>query len=167
MNIPFDQMPSNARTWVYTANRLLSSSEENLLMERLTPFLAEWSSHGTPLKAAAKIVDQSVLIIAVENGFDAASGCSIDKSVRILKELEQNLGLSLFDRLQILYKENQQAPVEVFPLADFKQKLLVEQSFVNGLVANTQVNTVGDIPFDLWQEVKKSWLARFAPTTLV
>ena len=167
MNISFDQMPPGARAWVYTTNRILSSSESNLLMERLTPFLTEWSSHGTPLKASAQIVDQSVIVVAVENGFEAASGCSIDKSVRILKDLEQELGLSLFDRLQILYKKEASASVEVLPLPIFKNKLAAGEINSSGLIVNTQVTTVGELKSELWKEVKDSWLARFLPSTTV
>ncbi|MBC7487842.1 MAG: hypothetical protein H7282_13950 [Cytophagaceae bacterium] len=167
MNISFDQMPSSARAWVYTANRILTPAESNLLMERLTPFLTEWSSHGTPLKASVQILDQSVVVIAVENGFEAASGCSIDKSVRILKDLEQELTVSMFDRLQILYKKEASAAAEVLPLPLFKDKLAAGEINAEGLIVNTQVATVGELKSELWKEVKDSWLARFLPSTAV
>jgi hypothetical protein len=167
MNIPFDQMPSTARAWVYTANRILTPAESTLLLERLQPFLTEWSSHGTPLKAAAQILDQAIVIVAVENGFEAASGCSIDKSVRILKDLEQEIGISLFDRLQILYKKQLTASAEVLPLPLFKNKLAAGEINAEGWIANTQVATVGELKSELWKEVKNSWLAKFLPSTTV
>ncbi|MDB5255411.1 MAG: hypothetical protein JWM14_106 [Chitinophagaceae bacterium] len=167
MNISFDQMPSSARAWVYTANRILTPAESDLLMQRIAPFLTEWSSHGTPLKAACQILDQAVIVVAVENGFEAASGCSIDKSVRILKDLEQELGISLFDRLQILYKKEGSASAEVLPLPLFKNKLAAGEINSSGLIVNTQVTTVGELKSELWKEVKDSWLARFLPSTTV
>jgi len=167
MNVSFEQMPSSARVWVYTANRILTSSESALVQERLTPFLTEWSSHGTPLKAACQVLDQSILVIAVENGFEAASGCSIDKSVRTLKELEQELKISLFDRLQILYKTAPASAVEVLPLAQFKNKLSAGEISAEGSIVNTQVASVGELKSELWKEVKDSWLAKFLPSTAV
>lgn len=167
MNIPFEQMPPSARTWIYTANRLLSASESALVLERLTPFLTEWSSHGTPLKAACQVVDSSIIVVAVENGFEAASGCSIDKSVRALKELEEELSLSFFDRLQILYKSSPDSQVHVLPLAVFKNKLSAGEISAESAIANTQVASVGELKSELWQEVKDSWLARFLPSTTV
>jgi len=167
MNIPFDQMPTSARAWVYTSNRILTSAETELILERMTPFLTEWSSHGTPLKASCTIEDQSIIIIAVENGFEAASGCSIDKSVRTLKEIEQELQLSLFDRLQILYKSSETAAVQVLPLAEFKNKLSAGEISTHGTVVNTQVTLVRELKSELWKEVKDSWLARFLPSTAV
>lgn len=167
MNVSFDQMPPSARTWVYTANRILTPAESSLVLERLTPFLTEWSSHGTPLKAACQVVDQSIVVVAVENGFEAASGCSIDKSVRALKELEQEFKISLFDRLQILYKQSDTSAVEVLPLAAFKNKLSAGEISAEGSIANTQVASVSELKSDLWKEVKDSWLARFLPSTAV
>ncbi len=166
MNIPFDQMPPSARAWVYTANRILTFTESNTLMERIAPFLTEWSSHGTALNAACQILDQTIIVVAVENGFEAASGCSIDKSVRILKDLEQELGVSLFDRLQILYKK-QDSAIEVLPLPSFKNKLAAGEISAEGWVVNTQVTTVGALKRELWQQVKDSWLAKFLPSTTV
>ncbi|MDF2456442.1 MAG: hypothetical protein K0R51_2435 [Cytophagaceae bacterium] len=167
MNIPFEQMPSSARAWVYTSNRMLTSTEVNLIQDRLTPFLTEWSSHGTPLRAACQVVDQSIIVVAVENGFEAASGCSIDKSVRTLKDIEQEFQISLFDRLQILYKPSPTASVQVLPLAQFKNKLAAGEISAEGSIANTQVASVGELKSELWKEVKDSWLARFLPSTAV
>ncbi|MDB5272466.1 MAG: hypothetical protein JWO58_833 [Chitinophagaceae bacterium] len=167
MKIPFDQMPSNARAWVYTANRILTAEESTLLLQRLDPFLTEWSSHGTSLKASCQIFDQSVVVVAVENGWEAASGCSIDKSVRVLKELEEELHLSLFDRMLILYKESDSASLQMLPLGQFKNKLASGEIEPTGLILNTQVTAVGDLKVELWKEIKDSWLARFLPSTAV
>jgi hypothetical protein len=167
MNISFDQMPANARAWVYTANRILTAAESALIMERLAPFLTEWSSHGTPLQSAAQVIDQAIIVMAVENGFEAASGCSIDKSVRVLKELELELHISLFDRLKILYKSPNSSVVEVLPLAAFKNKLAAGEISADGTIVNTQVESVGELKSELWKEVKNSWLARFLPHTAV
>ena len=167
MNIPFDQMPPSARTWVYTSNRILTPSESSQVVERLTPFLSEWSSHGTPLKAACEVLDQVIIVVAVENGFEAASGCSIDKSVRTLKDLEQELAISLFDRLQIVHKVSHSAAAEVLPLALLKNKLAAGEISADGIIVNTQVTTVGELKSELWKEVKDSWLAKFLPSTAV
>jgi hypothetical protein len=167
MNIPFDQMPSSARAWVYTANRILNASESELVQERLAPFLTEWSSHGTPLKAASQVIDQAIIVVAVENGFEAASGCSIDKSVRVLKDLEQEFKISLFDRLQILYRQSASSVVQVLPLGEFKNKLAAGEISADGSIVNTQVASVGELKSELWKEVKDSWLAKFLPSTAV
>ena len=167
MNIPFDQMPPSARAWIYTSNRLLTASESEQVQERLAPFLTEWSSHGTALKASSKVIDQAIIVVAVENGFEAASGCSIDKSVRVLKDLEKEFNVSLFDRLQILYRQSASSVVQVLPLTEFKSKLAAGEISADGSVVNTQVASVGEFKSELWKEVKDSWLAKFLPGTAV
>ena len=37
----------------------------------------------------------------VDEGFNEISGCGIDKSVKLVKEIEQATDLNLFDRLKI------------------------------------------------------------------
>jgi hypothetical protein len=167
MNVSFNQMPPSARAWVYTSSKILTSVEAHLLVERLTPFLAEWSSHGTPLKAACQVMDQAIVVVAVENGFEAASGCSIDKCVRLLKDLEQELQLSLLDRLRVVYKAFDLAPIQVWTLAEFKKRLATGEISTEGMVVDTQVATVGELKGNLWQGLKDSWLARFLPSTAV
>jgi hypothetical protein len=167
MKVSFDQMPSNARTWVYTANRILSPVESAQLLTRLDPFLSEWSSHGTPLKAACQVFDNAVVVIAVENGWETASGCSIDKSVRVLKELEQELNISLFDRMIVLFRNAPHSDLQLLPLAQFKNKMADGEVMPSVLIVNTQVEVLGELKEDLWKPVKDSWLSRFLPSTTV
>jgi len=160
-------MPFNARTWVYTANRILTDRESNFLLQRIDPFLNEWSSHGTPLKAACQVFDHAIVVVVVENGWEAASGCSIDKSVRVLKELEQELNISLFDRLLILYKQSSSSSLQLLPLASFKSKLATGEISPEGFVVNTQLESLAELEDQLWMPIKDSWLARFVPSTPV
>jgi hypothetical protein len=148
-------MPENARVWVYQSNKELSVIEENKIKEAGNHFITDWSAHGASLKASFDIVYHRFIVIAVDEQQAMASGCSIDKSVKFVKELEEQFTLSLFDRLQVAYRDGNE--ISVCHLSAFEK--LAEQGLVNEstVVFNNMVTT--KTAFDKEWEVplKKSW----------
>lgn len=104
--IPFDQLEDKTKVWSYQADRLLTDTEVQWINEQLDPFLEEWAAHGTKLKAYGEVVNHAHLILAVDESAHNASGCSIDTSVRFIKQLEKELQLSFFNRLKMLTLSN-------------------------------------------------------------
>jgi hypothetical protein len=94
------------RIWIYQADRCLTDEEVTRLEARLAEFADRWTAHSKKLKASYELRHNRFVILRVENGFSEASGCSIDDSVRFLKELEKDFNLSLFDRSKMAYVEN-------------------------------------------------------------
>lgn len=101
MNTPFEQMPANARLWVYAANRKLTSSEQEVITAKGVDFVTGWTAHQQQLKAAFTILHDTFLIIAVDENHNEVSGCGIDKSVHFMQDIDREYNLSLFNRLQI------------------------------------------------------------------
>ncbi|UPT69069.1 MAG: hypothetical protein M0D57_10815 [Sphingobacteriales bacterium JAD_PAG50586_3] len=77
--------PAMLRVWIYQADRLLTDSEQQMLAEASAQFVAQWSAHGTPLTAAAQVLNGYFLVLGVDEAQAQASGCSIDKSVNFVK----------------------------------------------------------------------------------
>lgn len=100
--IPFDTLQDQAKLWSYQSDRLLTDTEVQWINEQLGPFLEEWAAHGTKLKAYGEVMNHAHLILAVDESAHNASGCSIDTSVRFIKQLEKELGISFFNRLKML-----------------------------------------------------------------
>ena len=78
MFVPFETLPIHTRVWVYQANRKISSSEKNIISTVLTSFTQEWQVHGQPMKASFHLYYDQFIVLAADEGFNAASGCSID-----------------------------------------------------------------------------------------
>lgn len=87
MYIPFNQLPTHARIWIYQSDRALTDSEVDALKPVLTQFVTEWTSHGQTLQASAEIFHNRFLVIANDEDVNSPSGCSIDASVRFVKQL--------------------------------------------------------------------------------
>jgi hypothetical protein len=151
-------MPENARVWVYQSNRLLSEAEVSEAKQAGIHFLTDWSAHGASLKASFDILYNRFIVIAVDEQQAMASGCSIDKSVKFVKELEGQFGLNLFDRLQVAYrKENE---ILVSHLSEFEK--LAQQGVINELtiVFNNMVSTKAAFDKEWEVPVKESWQKR-------
>ena len=101
-------LPDTARVWIYIANRVFSAEERPVIEDHLAAFTSSWSAHGTSLAAEAAVLLDQVIVLAVNEAPQAATGCSIDASVAALRALPQALpslaDLDLFDRSWVIYR---------------------------------------------------------------
>ena len=146
--IPFEQLPDNARLWSYQSDRELTATEKNWLEEILPPFLQEWAAHGAKLNAYGAVLGNHHLVLVVHEDQANASGCSIDSSVRFIKQIEKELGISFFNRLKMLTMSDEGQHVYV-NYADLEN--LPEGT----LVYNNTVSTVGEFKNSWKSPVKK------------
>jgi hypothetical protein len=83
--VPFDQLPDDARVWVFASDRPLAGAHAERLLATVDAFLARWSAHGQPLTAARDWASDRFLVVAVDQRDAHASGCSIDGLFRTLQ----------------------------------------------------------------------------------
>ena len=99
-------MPDNARVWIYQANRSLASDESKFILDQANAFVAQWQAHGSQLVAEAHLFYDRFLVFFVNEDISGVTGCSIDKSVRMVQAIGEEVGVDFFDRMQILYKQD-------------------------------------------------------------
>lgn len=133
MYISFQEMPGQARIWVYQASRSLKSIEIDQIAQTLTQSCQAWEAHGAPLQASFEIQYNQVIIIAVNEAMNAASGCSIDASTRWFKSLGESLNIDFFSRDVAVVRGEQ---VELLALGQLK--LAIE---AGRLTSNDQIIT--------------------------
>ncbi|MCU0446695.1 MAG: hypothetical protein MUE85_17450 [Microscillaceae bacterium] len=159
MYLSFKQMPAQARVWVYQADRPLTEAEKSVIQTQAEDFLQTWTAHQQTLKASYSIFYDRFLVIALDEDYQQASGCSIDASVHFLQKIEQELKLSLLDRSQVAFWEGEAIRTE--KLAHLKQKI------AEGVIqADTQVfvNTISNVEqlHNDWQKpARQTWLSRY------
>lgn len=144
-----------SRIWVYQANRELTETEIVKLQPLLNQFAQSWTAHNQQLKAAAQIVFNHFIILLVDESQAGASGCSIDKSVHFMKEVESEFNINLFDRFQTAYfsgDEIKTANREAF-------ETLLREGKVNSetIVFNNMVSTLADLESKWQVPLKNSW----------
>jgi hypothetical protein len=94
------------RTWVFVAERFLTSEEAEMAQQELDTFVQGWQSHGTPLEAQAFCFENAVLVIAANEEAAKASGCSIDKITHCIQALGNRLNIDFLNRFKVLVKES-------------------------------------------------------------
>src|SRR4029079_18197968 len=90
--VSFDNLPSDARLWVFAAGRPLGAAERGRLLAPVDAFLDQWKAHGARLSAARDWRYDRFLLVGVDESAAGASGCSIDAMVHQLGGLERALG---------------------------------------------------------------------------
>ncbi len=109
------------RVIIYPASRPFTTKEAKVITEKLYDFLATWAAHGKALSSSFKIEKNQFIIICVDEEKEVASGCSIDALGKIMREIDEEYQLGLFDRMKASYLEN--GEVKTLQLVDFKNKV--------------------------------------------
>lgn len=154
----FDTLPTDARLWIFAAERELAPGEREALLGTVDQFLDHWQAHGHPLTSARDLRHDRFLLIAVDEAAAGASGCSIDALVRDIKRIEASLGLALVDHGPVLFR-NGDAIARV-PRDEFSD--LVRNGVVTPqtIVFNNTLTRVGDVRAGRWEvPAAQSWHA--------
>lgn len=154
-----DSMPAHARAWVYKAARDLSHAEQKLVHERGAAFTSNWAAHGSALDACVDVLHDRFVVVAVDEAQAEASGCSIDKSVGFIKQLEHDLNLTLTDRMVVVYEQG----VDVTSCRLQELPEMLKDGTITGdtIVFDDLVGTVGDLNERFRVPLKSSWMQRF------
>jgi hypothetical protein len=155
MYLPIEQMPDHSRVWVYQANRPFSASETQAIENYLTPALTQWAAHGAGLNASFEIRFQQVIVIAVDETINAASGCSIDASTRWFKEMGAELNIDFFDRSTAIVDGDE---LTLLPLTALKNNPLLTPT---KQVIPLQTESLGAYRSGWLQRADTTWLQRY------
>jgi hypothetical protein len=159
MLVDFENMDDAARVWVYQSNRAFSESEVEKISKKIELFLSKWQRHGDDLKASYFIKYNQFIIIAVDEDFNQVSGCSIDASVNLMKQLEQEFGTDLTNKLNISFKDN--SNINIVSMADFQKYVKQDKITSNTIVFNNMVVSKGDFKKNWEVAANQSWHKRF------
>lgn len=146
------------RVWIYQANRQLSNAETETVLKKMEQFTLQWRAHGKQLAALALMRYNQFLILRVNEGLVKATGCSIDMSTYILQDIQKELGIDFFDRLQIAYRDEEE--IKVVSKPGFEK--LIEEGVVdeNTIVFNNMVDNGNDLETKWEVALKDSWHAK-------
>lgn len=101
-NALFPDFTDQSRLWMYLSDRLFSNDEVLILSEEINKFMGTWSAHNKKLKSSGIILFNQMLLVVVDEDFEHASGCSIDSSVRFVKEMGVKYKVDFFNRMFVL-----------------------------------------------------------------
>ena len=158
MYIPFEQLPDQSRVWVYQANRPLTGEEMEQIRSFLKNEMNSWAAHGAPLNASFEIRFNQVIIVAVNEDVNQASGCSIDASTRWFKSLGELLQIDFFDR-QIAKIQGEQ--ISLIPITSIKDFILSANLLEEDFIIQPQTADLGQYRNQWLETVRESWLKKY------
>ena len=159
MIIPFYEMDKNSRIWVFQSNRKFFANELVEIEKSLSLFLENWTAHKVELKVAYTIKYDRFIIIALDESINAATGCSIDKCVHFIKDLENKYEIDLLDKMNISFKQGDY--ISYKSIVDFKKLVKNKSVSKNTIVFNNLVLDIKDFNENWEVPATKSWHARF------
>jgi hypothetical protein len=159
MYVPFSQLKPESRIWIYQSDRLFTAKEIDLIQRHLESYCERWMAHGSPLRASFDLRYDRFIIVAVDESVTQTSGCSIDDSVRAIKEIEDLTNVSLFDRNLIPFFINE----SVITLALNELKLKYQQGAWNEstLVFDNLIQSKGALETVWLKPAGQTWLKRY------
>ena len=143
------------RVVIYPASRYFTPKESTVITEKLYDFLATWAAHGKPLSSSFKIEKNQFIVVCVDEDVEAASGCSIDALGGVLKEIEAEFELGLFDRMKATFVEN--GEVKTLKLQDFRKGLKNGEISADIDVYDFSKNTYVAYLSDFLLPLRRSW----------
>lgn len=155
--LPKDFHPQS-RVWIYQCSRLFSIPEALNVEVLLNNFVADWKSHGAPVKGYANLLFGQFIVVMADESNISVGGCSTDSSVRVIKEIEKIFDVNMFDRQSLAFIVKDK--VQILPLSQLNYAL--ENNFINQdtLYFNNIVLTKQELENNWLIPIKDSWLAK-------
>lgn len=151
-------MPSQARIWVYQASRSLTAPELDQIKQTLSQSCQAWEAHGAPLQASFEIKYNQVIVVAVNEAMNAASGCSIDASTRWFKALGETLQVDFFSRDVAVVRDEQ---VKLFALGQLKSAVDAGHLNREDQIITPLLQNVGQYRNEWLSTAEQSYLKRY------
>ena len=159
MLVPFDQLPEEARIWIYPSDRPFRSDEILQLEQALSDFLAQWTAHNQSLEAGFVLPHDRFIVIGINQETAHASGCSIDSSVRFIQELEEKFEIVLLDKMNVTFKQGDYFVHK--QLSDFRKMAKSKSVTKETIVFNNLVDTKSYFKNNWEIPAEQSWHGRF------
>lgn len=151
-------LSSDSKVWVYQSDREFKSHDLEILQEKLSEFCASWTAHDIALKADFDILFNRYVLLVVDETATNASGCSIDKSVKKMKELSEQLHINFFDRMTMVFME--QGQLFDIHLSEVKPAINRGDIKADTLFFNPLIKTLGELAEGFLIPYQQHWLSR-------
>ncbi|MCC6371971.1 MAG: hypothetical protein IT236_13285 [Bacteroidia bacterium] len=148
----------NTKVWTYAIGRTLSESELSQLLADGRAFVKGWTAHEQQLEAGFEVFKNRIVVVTVNEDVHNASGCSIDKLSRFMKELGAKYQFDSMNRLLVALKKEES--IDIVHASGIKELLAQGKISENTVVYNTAVSNHNEF-LDWEQPLKHTWLNKY------
>ena len=159
MLIEFNKISSQSPIWIFQANKMVDAGSIKKIEDDTINFLNSWTSHDFEIKSSFKILYNLFLIISVESDFSRPSGCSIDKLINFVKEINKLHNIDFLNRLNISYRHEDM--IEVVNITQFKKLILDGLISKDTIVFNNTIRNKGELNKNWETKALNSWHKKY------
>jgi hypothetical protein len=148
MTVSYDDLSPDSRLWIYSSKRALNADEQVQILKVLKQFTDSWQAHGKEVHSRAEIRKDRFILLFADESKSGVTGCSIDASVSVFREIEQAFHLDIFNRMNFFLSVN--GNIE-----------LLDRNALESVLASGQVNgksLIFDNMISSKAELEHSWL---------
>lgn len=160
-----DELPDEARVWIFGAVRPVSPGDRDRVLEHTRRFVEDWTAHASELRAGVGWREDRFLAVAVDEGVESASGCSIDALLRHVKQMEEELGTRLTDRAPVWFRDPERdGTIRSVDRSTFRELAREGKVGPETLVFDPTVQRLGALRRGEWElAAEDSWHGRLLP----
>jgi len=152
----FKDYSDESHLWAYGFAARLTAAQANTLRNELANFCENWKVHGKLLKGTFELFDDQFVLLATDGDI---SGCSIDSSVALFKNIKLSHGLDALDPNLMFYRGKR--GIEAVSRIDFKTLVAEGEISDKTPVFNLSVSNVGDLRKGFFERpFEQSWHAK-------
>lgn len=157
-----ENLSPSSKVWIYQASRLLSDSEIKLIQEQLQVFIPGWTAHDELLEASGGIHKKLFIVLVADLSKTGASGCSIDKSIKMIQSFESKIGVEFLNRFNVAFYN--EGMLEVANAAEFGSMVQQDKVSDSTLVFNNMVASLSELDTDWEVAFVDSWHKNYFST---
>jgi len=154
-------MAGTSRVWIFQSSTLMEGEIKRSIEQSFQEFLAGWAAHGSSLAAGFEIVHDRFLVLAVDESVAMATGCSIDKMMKLVQHVDDEFHLDLLNRMKVAYIDNEN--VVECDVNSFREMLEAGTANAQTRVFNNLVQSLAEYRAGWETTVAQSWHANLLP----
>ncbi len=128
-----------SKIWIYGFSRPVNNHESEIIKQYLDTFIQNWKSHGDKVQGACEFLHNRFVIIAAH--IPGVSGCSIDSSVDVFKQLKDTYNLDALNLHNVYYRNNE--GIQSVARNEFNNLIQAGEITMETIVFDTSLQTVG------------------------
>ncbi|MEN8187372.1 MAG: ABC transporter ATPase [Bacteroidota bacterium] len=159
MLVDFNSLPDNSKVWIYQSNKEFSKKQQDKISVLLDNFVDFWTHHGDDIKGSYDIKYGHFIILAIDESYNAISGCSIDASINIISEIENKYGVELLNRMNTAFRDGEN--INIVSLPDFQKYAKMQKILPETIVFNNMITTKEELKNEWEVKANQSWHKRY------
>ncbi len=154
-----NHIPDTSKVWIFASPKSISKDISAEILTHIDAFLKQWKAHGKELKSFKEFIDGHFLIIAVDESFEQATGCSIDSMVHFIAEIEKKYQINFTDRSLVYYRLNEEVKSTNF--LNIKELVHSGEIDENTPVYNNSIINGKQLKSEWIETAAKTWLKKY------